>query len=654
MTPETFLKEFGTIASAPGGVQRLREMILQLAVMGTLVAQNPEDEPANELLEKIAIERKTLIHEKVIKKHRKFDKILNSEIPFNIPDSWEWIRLSDVGFDWGQTQPDKKITYIDVGAINQKRGEIENPKVMDGKEAPSRARKIVKKGTVIYSTVRPYLLNISVIQKEYCPEPIASTAFAIIHPFNGVSSSYLHYYLRSQSFQTYVENCQTGIAYPAINDKHFFSGVFPLPPLAEQKRIVAKVDQLMALCDRLEAQQQKRATLVKQARISALDELANAQGKEALQTSWKRVQTHLSMLFDHPDDVEDLKKCILQNAVMGKLVPQNPNDEPASELLKKIAEEKADLIKKGQIKRQKPLPKIRETEKPFDIPEGWVWARFSEIGELARGKSKHRPRNDIKLYQNGTIPLVQTGDVARSNGIVKTYTARYNQVGLKQSRLWPKGTLCITIAANIADTGILSFDACFPDSVVGFIPLNPDINIEYFDFYIRTAKQNLESYAPSTAQKNINLGILNKLLIPLPPEKELGRIVLKVKRLLSFCDNLKEQYEKSQTLAEQLAQSIVETITGQSTEKTKKMKAPKTELVSRLKLVKKPGAKVHAPLSAILVKNNEELSAKTLWNTSGLAIDDFYRQLKTEMVNGWIAEPEKAHVRIIDDQGTAQ
>src|SRR5690606_21936445 len=118
-------------------------------------------------------------------------------------------------------------------------------------------------------------------------------------------------------------------------------------------------------------------------------------------------------------------------AVMGKLVPQNPDDEPAAELLKRIDAEKARLVKEGKIKKQKPLPPVSDDEKPFELPEGWEWARLPEIGELARGKSKHRPRNDPRLYNEGKYPLIQTGDVARSNGSISTYGATYNDFGLE-------------------------------------------------------------------------------------------------------------------------------------------------------------------------------------------------------------------------------
>ncbi|HAN4974355.1 TPA: restriction endonuclease subunit S, partial [Escherichia coli] len=238
--------------------------------------------------------------------------------------------------------------------------------------------------------------------------------------------------------------------------------LLPLPPLSEQLKIVSRANELMSLCDQLEQQSLTSLDAHQQLVETLLGTLTDSQNAEELAENWTRISEHFDTLFTTEASVDALKQTILQLAVMGKLVPQDPNDEPASELLKRIAQEKAQLVKEGKIKKQKSLPPISDEEKPFELPEGWEWSYLSDIGILARGRSKHRPRNDPTLYADGTIPLVQTGDVARSNGCINTYSALYNQLGLSQSKLWNKGTLCITIAANIADSGILNFDACFP------------------------------------------------------------------------------------------------------------------------------------------------------------------------------------------------
>lgn len=262
--------------------------------------------------------------------------------------------------------------------------------------------------------------------------------------------------------------------------------------------------------------------------------------------------------------LKELRLQILWEAIEGKLTAdwrtRHRNVESASELLKRIAFEKAKLVKDKKITAQKHLPPISDEEKPFELPEGWVWCRLEEVGLFERGKSKHRPRNDPRLFENGRFPFVQTGDVARSkkNGHkISTFSQRYNKFGLAQSRVWKKGTLCITIAANIAETGFLSFDACFPDSVVGFSSISGLTNAFYVKYFIDATRDEIEKFAPATAQKNINLGIINMLLFPLPPREEQQSIVTKVENLLTLCDELGARISQNQNHAEQLIQAVL-------------------------------------------------------------------------------------------------
>lgn len=196
---------------------------------------------------------------------------------------------------------------------------------------------------------------------------------------------------------------------------------------------------------------------------------------------------------------------------------------------------------------------IFETNK---YPATWKLQGLSEIGELARGKSRHRPRNDPALF--GTeYPFIQTGEVANSNGLITNATKFYSEFGLKQSRLFPKNTLCITIAANIADTAILDIDACFPDSVVGFTPDKKAANVLFIKYLIDVNKNNLEAFAPATAQKNINLKILNEMRIPIPPLEEQSQIVARVEQLFAYADRIEQQAGAALERVNLLSQSIL-------------------------------------------------------------------------------------------------
>lgn len=535
MNAERLLKHYERIADAPDAMPRLRRFMLALAVRGKLVPQDPNEEPASELLERIAGEKARLVKAGEVRKAKALPPV--REAPFEIPAPWCWTRIREITSDHGQSVPDTKFTYIDVTAIDKEKGIVAESKVLAAKEAPSRARKITRKGDVIYSCVRPYLLNVAIIEKDFEPAPIASTAFAILDGLGLVLPRYLWIVLRSPFMVECVEANMRGQAYPAINDTDFALLPFPLPPLAEQHRIVAKIDELMALCDRLEAARQTREATRDNLTAASFARL-NAPDPDTFLDDARFPLDTLPVLTARADQIKPLRQTILNLAVRGKLVPQDPRDEPASELLKRVTVEKARIVVEGKGKLQDPLPEPDASQAPFDLPAGWSWARFPELGTFGRGKSKHRPRNDPALFDGGTHLMIQTGDVARSKGLIETYTSKYNDFGLSQSFKWPKGTLCITIAANIADSGILNFDACFPDSVVGFIPVSMFDNARYFEYFVRTAKANLLAFAPATAQKNINLEILTQALIPLPPLAEQHRIVRKVDELMALCDRL--------------------------------------------------------------------------------------------------------------------
>jgi type I restriction enzyme S subunit len=263
------------------------------------------------------------------------------------------------------------------------------------------------------------------------------------------------------------------------------------------------------------------------------------------------------------DLIKKLRQAFLREAMQGKLITNDKlritNGETGHELLAKIKAEKAQLIAEKKLKKEKELPPITEDEIPFEIPEHWTWCRLGETGELKRGKSKHRPRNDENLFINGKYPFIQTGDVARSkntNYIINTINGYYNDFGLAQSQIQKKGTLCITIAANIAECGFLGFDACTPDSIVNYISIDKVIE-KYVFYYLIDAKDEIEKYAPATAQKNINLGILNDLKIPLPPLHEQEQIVAKLEKLLAFCDGLEQSIKESQGYNEKLLQQVL-------------------------------------------------------------------------------------------------
>jgi type I restriction enzyme S subunit len=197
-----------------------------------------------------------------------------------------------------------------------------------------------------------------------------------------------------------------------------------------------------------------------------------------------------------------------------------------------------------------------ETTDLPEIPESWSWVTLPETGEMSRGKSKHRPRNAPHLF-NGEYPFIQTGDISQSNGLITQHRQTYNKTGLAQSRLWPAQTVCITIAANIAESAILTYPACFPDSIVGIIADRSKCLPEFLEYFIRTAKNDLATFAPATAQKNINIKILNEVHVPLPPIDEQHEIVDRIKVLFNIADEIEARHKFSRLRISKLRQSIL-------------------------------------------------------------------------------------------------
>lgn len=542
-------------AASVYGIKKLRELILELAVRGKLVSQDANDEPASELFNRLCAEKAQLIAKGEIKFGKPQSVISSGEKPFPLPVAWKWIRLGDFALSIisGGT-PSKNnsefwngdIPWASVKDLNGEKfiGSTEDYITKSGLEAGSKLANI---GDLLICT-RMGLGKIA----------IAAVDVAINQDLKALKLSPLidiDYFI---NFYSTLKIVGSGMTVAGIKQDELLGYCIPTPPLAEQHRIVAKVDELMALCDQLESQHSNAADAHGRLVCHLLNTLTQSESATDFDSSWQRIAGHFDTLFTTESSIDSLKQTLLQLAVMGKLVESDANDEPAIELLRKIQVEKARLVSEGALKKNKPLPAICDEEKPFELPSCWEWARFPELGEFGRGKSKHRPRNDPKLFDPPIHALVQTGEVARAKSVITEYHSKYSELGLAQSKKWPVGTLCITIAANIADSALLGFEACFPDSVVGFVPCKPIEDARYFLAFMKTARQNLLKFAPATAQKNINLEILESVLIPIPPRAEMDRIVAKIEELMRMCDQIKGELGNMGRVRQKIADAIVE------------------------------------------------------------------------------------------------
>jgi type I restriction enzyme, S subunit len=527
---EHLLENFDTLASTPEAVKRLEEKILEWAVQGKLGTQEAGDEPASELLKRIKTEKAKLVESKIISENQP-TPIKKKEEPFNLPEGWVWVRIPEIAHNWGQKKPDKLFSYIDVSSIDNQRGKIADEfQVLEPKDAPSRARKIVKNGTVIYSTVRPYLLNIAVIDREIDPSPIVSTAFYILHPFDGIIGEYLYYYLRSKPFIKFVEGQMTGMAYPAISDSKMELGLVPIPPTHEQQRIVAKVEKLLFQVRTFGEKLQKSQEELKNLNQAALGHLLAAKDPQEFEERRRFIAENFETLYSDQQNVGPLKHAILELAVRGKLVRQEEGDEPARELLKRIKAEKERLAEEGKIARERPLPAIKEEEKPFELPRGWEWTKLSDVSEIIMGQSP--PGNSYNDHGEG-VPLI--------NGPVEFNPGPFDKIKkvkftTSPSKICKEGDLIICVrGATTGRTNIAGFEACIGRGVAAIRGFINQSFINYFMLYYRYKLLNLGTGSTFPSVSYDKIASIN---FPLPPLAEQRRIILENEALINLCDEL--------------------------------------------------------------------------------------------------------------------
>ena len=371
--------------------------------------------------------------------------------------------------------------------------------------------------------------------------PVVCTNFLrLIRPNEKINSTFLNYYL------SYFYLSGKVIAYQAgsnnlrnLKFKEYERIGIPIPPIETQQAIVNKIESLFDEIDEGIGRLKTAAQQIQQYRQSLLKNAFNGE----LTKEWRS---------KHADTLPS------ENELLAKI--QTTREQLHAQQLADWQTAVSQWEQNGKEGKKPSKPKaptqaVKFEENVADLPNGWIWGKLSDLGELARGKSKHRPRNDKKLF-GGKYPFIQTGEVRAANRIIKKYEQTYSEFGLEQSKLWQKGTLCITIAANIAETAFLGFDACFPDSIVGF-SASKAVLPEYIELFIKSARTKIESYAPATAQKNINLNTLENLIVPYCSLTEQTQIVAILESKLTACDQLADELAKQLKKAELLKQTVL-------------------------------------------------------------------------------------------------
>ena len=483
--------------------EQLKASILQYAIQGKLVEQRPEEGTGEDLYQQIQAEMQRLIKEKKIKKEKTLAEITEGEIPFDIPDSWKWVKLGDCT---GYAQTKEKVSpkditgdmwSLDLEDIQKDTGAIlVKTKASERKISGDKVK--FHKGQVLYSKLRPYLKKILVAPDDgICtPELVPFDTYLI-------DANYIAYVLRSPHIDFVINSVTYGVKMPRVGTDTMTNLLIPLPPLAEQKRIVAKIEELLPYVDRYA-------------------------------TAYEKLE-QLNAKFP-----EDMKKSILQYAIQGKLVEQRPEEGTGEELYQQIQTEKQRLIKEKKIKKEKPLPEIAEDEIPFEIPDSWRWCYVGDLFNHNTGKAMNSSAK--KTDKPGAIrPFVTTSNVYWNSfdfSVVKEMFFSDDEV--ERCTVTKGDILMCEGGAYFGRTAIWNYDydICFQNHVHRLRPYQEiDLMFFYHIFFFYKSMNMMK--AKGTAMPGLSSITLHQMIIPLPPLAEQKRIVAKLEEILPLCERLK-------------------------------------------------------------------------------------------------------------------
>ncbi len=567
------LGQFDLIAQAPNGISRLRELILSLAVQGKLVPQNVNDEPACVLLENIRVEKARLLKEGKIRADKPLAAIDDEETPFGLPLAWEWERLGHVvdvirGITFPANEKTKEPAEGRIGCLRttnvQDLIEWDDLLFID-RSFMGREEQVVQLSDIVMSMAnsRELVGKVAIVKDIPVPEATIGGFLSVLRP-RSVLPQFLMIVLRTQyarsslidsaSQTTNIANISLGKLNPLL---------IPVPPTDEQSRIVARVEELMTLCDTLEAKGKLEAKQHARLVGSLFDSLANSESAHALAENWQRIATHFDLLLDRPAAVDALEQTILQLAVRGLLVPQDPADEPASTLLQKIRQEKDHQIAAGKIKRDKPLPPISDEEKPFELPVGWEWSRLGAVGASFDYGTSQKSSDIVR----GT-PVLRMGNV-QSGSIVLSNLKYFEDKEDDLPKLYLESGDLLFNRTNsyelVGKTGIFrgEFDTFSFASYLIRIRVNSHLAApDYINIYMNTSVCRTTQIEPQIIQQNgqanFNGTKLQAILVPLPPLAEQSRIVARVAELRALCARLRERLSSSAQTQSRLAEALIE------------------------------------------------------------------------------------------------
>jgi len=650
MDAQQFLAEFGHIANAPGGVARLRELVLQLAISGRLTERVPGDVSAVELIDLNRLEQKALLAKKALKRQPDPSAVESNDHPWSLPPGWAWSRLGYVT-NYGDAP---KVEFDDVSedtwVLELEDVEKGTSRLLAKVFARDRKFKSTKNGfpagAVLYGKLRPYLDKVLIADSP----GVCTTEISPISFFDQINAGYLRWYLKSPYFIAYADGSTYGMNLPRLGTDSAREALFPFPPQREQSRIVAKVDELMALCDQLEKQQQDRRKLQNALRQSTLQALARAESSHELQESWQRLQANFGQWVSEPSDVDDVVAELKSLAVRGYLETASPVPVDVVRIKSDVDKLRAKYMASGLMRRQK---LIGRAESDLSYPVHWEVTAFDEvavvIGGVTKGRNLSGKKTLVCLYlsvanvQRGYFKLAGLKSIEIAEDELTKYAVHEGDLLITEGGDWDKVGRTAIWRGGVQNC--LHQNHVFKARVPSDHLLNEWVELVFNsgvgrDYFAGAAKQ-------TTNLASINMTQLRGFPLPVPPLDEQRRILKKLAELTAQCNTWRDQLNKKAKLSALLASVVVANLTGIDFEQPEEaaVKAPQTELIAPLRLGTLPDVKDQAPLATLLARHHGEMSARDLWQRFGGEIDAFYSQLKTEVAQGWIVEPAVAEVR---------
>lgn len=553
MNVETFFENFELLTDAPNSVVKLREIVLQLSVRGKLVSQNSNNESASVLLEKVRLEKERLIKKGKIRSGESFERI-NYE--YVSPNGWTWSRLGEFielisGQHLGQEEQNEKGEGLPYLTGPADFGEI-NPVAT---RWTTISKSVAKRNDILITVKGAGVGKTNILGLE---EAAIGRQLMAIRPIL-VEHEYV-YRLILSAYKKF-QSLSIGSTVPGIGRKDILNFLVNLPPLAEQKRIVEKCDRLLVLCDAIEKRQQQRQASLLKMNEGAISQLLTAQTPDGFQHHWQGICNNFDLLYSIPETIPKLRQAILQLAVQGKLVPQNPNDESVSVLFENIKEEKAKLIKENKIKALKPLPSIKQDETPFALPENWLWVRMQEIFTVITDGNHQAPPQSTSGVPFLVISNVREGCL---NFESTRFVSKEFFLSVDNNRKPVEGDILYTVVGSYGIPIVVNTNQpFFVQRHIALLKPSKLLEVNYLKYVLKSdlVFEQATRFATGIAQKTVPLNGLRKMVVPLPPLAEQKRIVAKVDSLFSLCNTLetklKAARDSSTTLMEVAAKQIL-------------------------------------------------------------------------------------------------